>query len=86
MGSDTLMLHLTQLERKFRRIKPQLRKLFNLHRLVIRDTNPNLSMDHVTIINGINILIRIMILDIRIYLNFYSERAKAMKMEMGDSW
>ena len=43
-------------------------------------------MDHVTIINGINILIRLMILDIRIYLNFYSERAKAMKMEMGDSW
>ena len=86
MGSDTLMLHLTQLERKFRRIKPQLRKLFNLYRLVIRNTNPNLLMDHVTIINGINILIRIMILDIRIYLNFYSERAKAMKMEMGDSW
>ena len=86
MGSDTLMLHLTQLERKFRRIKPQLRKLFNLYRLVIRNTNPNLFMDHVTIINGINILIRIMILDIRIYLNFYSERAKAMKMEMGDSW
>ncbi len=86
MGSDTLMLHLAQLERKFRRIKPQLRKLFNLYRLVIRNTNPNLLIDHVTITNGINILIRLMIIDIHIYLNLDSDKAKAMKIEMGDSW
>ena len=43
-------------------------------------------MDHVTINNGINILIRLMIIDINIYLNLDSDKAKAMKIEMGDSW
>jgi hypothetical protein len=53
---------------------------------VIKITNPNLLIDHVTIINGINILIRLMIIDMRIYLNIKSDKAKAMKIEMWDSW
>ena len=63
-----MILHLTQVERRFRRINAKLRKLFNVYRLVVKEDNPNELRSHIMIINEINNLIQLMIIDTVIHL------------------
>ena len=73
MSIDTQLLPLIQLERRFRRVKAQLTKLFNLLWRIKKTGHPLRLNDHIFISNRINDLIRLMISDIKIHLNIRNQ-------------
>lgn len=85
MITDTLNLHLTQVERRFRRINAKLRQLFNLYRLIVRDDNPNKMHAHIRIIDEMNNLIQLMIIDTVIHLNLFKKRRQLAAQKMAPS-
>ena len=73
MSIDTQLLPLIQLEGRFRRVKAQLKKLFNLFWRIEKAGHPLRLHDHFFISNRINDLIRLMIADIKIHLNIRNQ-------------
>ena len=80
MNSNTMVLHLTQVERRFRRINTKLRRLFNLYRLVIKEDNPNEIRSHVMLINEMNNLIQLMIIDTIIHLGLSKKKRQEIAL------
>ena len=75
-----MVLHLTQVERRFRRINTKLRRLFNLYRLVIKEDNPTELRSHVMLINEMNNLIQLMIIDTIIHLGLSKKKRQEIAL------
>ena len=73
MSLDIIYLPLIQLERRFRRVKAQIKKLFRTYWILERREHPLRQHAQLLILNRVNDLIKLMIADTNIHLNVHQE-------------